>query len=155
METLNPGFFMPAGFEAFVESRLLAAERSEFTDEMFALLTATPLIIIDGEAGPVPAGDLPLYRLPDLLLGLLGEERPTVMGLTRTPPGLSIRPLPGMQYAINDGMMTVCRGSENDPPPCTGVTHWLDAVEKLTEDLYSGRQYLLQRTVPAPEALPL
>jgi len=147
--------FLGNNYEAFVESRLLAAERSEFTDDMFAAMTATPLIIINGEAGPVPVGDLPLYRLPDLLLGLLGEVQPTVMSLTRTPPGLSIRPLPGMQYVINDGAIAVCRGKEDEPPLCQGVTHWLEAVEKLTEDMYSGRQYLLQKTTPPQDGLTL
>jgi phosphoglycerol transferase MdoB-like AlkP superfamily enzyme len=147
--------FLGNNYEAFVESSLLAAERSEFTDDMFATMTQTPLIIIDGEAGPVPAGDLPLYRLPDLLLGLLGEDRATVMGLTRTPPDLSIRPLPGMQYVLAEGNITVCRDNTDESPLCRGVAHWLNAVEKLTEDLCSGRQHLLQSPQPQQDGLPL
>lgn len=147
--------FLGNNYEAFVESKLLAANRSEFTDDMFATMTQTPLIIIDGQAGPMPVGDLPLYRLPDILLGLLGDARPTAMSLTRTPPDLSIRPLPGMQYVLSNGNIAVCRDNIDDSPLCRGVTHWLDAVEKLTEDLYSGRQYLLQRTPPPEDGLTL
>jgi phosphoglycerol transferase MdoB-like AlkP superfamily enzyme len=147
--------FLGYNFEAFAESNLLAANRSEFTDDMFATMTQTPLIIIDGQAGPVPVGDLPLYRLPDILLGLLGDERPTAMSLTRTPPDLSIRPLPGMQYVLSDGNITVCRDNIDESLLCKGVAHWMNAVEKLTEDLYSGRQYLLQRTPPPEDGLTL
>lgn len=147
--------FLGNNYEAFAESRVLATDRSEFTDDMFATMTQTPLIIIDGEAGPVPVGNLPLYRLPDMLLGLLGDVRPTVMSLTRTPPDLSIRPLPGMQYVLTDGNIAVCRDNTDKSPLCKAVAHWMNAVEKLTEDLYSGQQHLLQRTPPPEDGLTL
>jgi phosphoglycerol transferase MdoB-like AlkP superfamily enzyme len=147
--------FLGNNYEAFAESGLLASNRSEFTDDMFATMTQTPLIIIDGEAGPVPVGNLPLYRLPDILLGLLGDARPTVMSLTRTPPDLSIRPLPGMQYVLTDGNIAVCRDNTDESPLCKAVAHWMNAVEKLTEDLYSGQQHLLQRTLPPEDGLTL
>ncbi|MEW6519001.1 MAG: LTA synthase family protein [Thermodesulfobacteriota bacterium] len=147
--------FLGHNYEAFVESNLLAADRGAFSDDMFATMTQTPLIIIDGEAGPVPLGNLPLYRLPDIILGLLGDSRPTVMSLTRTPSNLSIRPLPGMQYILSGDNIAVCRDNVDDSPLCRGVAHWLDAVEKLTEDLYSGRQYLLLRTAPPEDGLTL
>ncbi|MCK7574477.1 MAG: hypothetical protein MZV65_00085 [Chromatiales bacterium] len=54
------------------------------------------LVVLNGRAGPVATGDLPIYRLPGLLLELLGDRRPAVLSLAGTPPDLTIRPLPGL-----------------------------------------------------------
>jgi hypothetical protein len=136
--------FLGDNFRAYVESGLLASERGRFSDAMFHSFATTPLIVIDGEAGPVRLGELPLYRLPEVLLGLLGDARPSVMRLTRTPPGLAVRPLPGMHFLTDGASVASCRGEQGDSMHCEGSARWLGAVETLTRDLFSGDQHLLQ-----------
>lgn len=136
--------FLGNNFGGYAESGLLATERGDFTDAMFKTLTATPLIIINGTAGPLETGDLAMYRLPDLILTLLHDDRPSIMALSRTPPGVNIRPLPGMQFvAYGDDGVATCRGSDNEPAWCGDVARWLGAVETLSRDIYSGQTYLL------------
>ncbi|MDP2003790.1 MAG: LTA synthase family protein [Desulfurivibrionaceae bacterium] len=135
--------FLGNNFGGYEESGLLAAERGEFTDGMFKTLISTPLLIINGTAGPLSTGDLAMYRLPDLILTLLHDDRPSIMTLARTPPGLNIRPLPGMQFVTygNDAA-TTCRGRDNEPDWCGDVARWLEAVETLSQDIYSGHAHL-------------
>ncbi|MGV1098036.1 LTA synthase family protein [Thiovibrio sp. JS02] len=134
--------FLGNNFGGYTESGLLAPDRGEFTDIMFKKLTSTPLLIIDGSAGPLPTGDLPLYNLPDLILNLLHDKRPSIMAMTRTPPGVNIRPLPGMQLiTYGDNTVATCRGGNSDPDWCQEVDRWLEAVEILSEDIYAGRTH--------------
>lgn len=41
-------------------------------------LATTPLLVVDGRAGPVPMGRFPLYALPSRVLRLLGPEAPAL-----------------------------------------------------------------------------
>jgi phosphoglycerol transferase MdoB-like AlkP superfamily enzyme len=132
-------------FAGYRESGLLAPEQGEFTDEMFRTLVATPLIVIDGRQGVVRVGDLPLYRLPALLLELLGDRRGSIMALTaadrRTP---AIRPLPGMHF-VSDGEITVvCRDDARPSAACEASTSWLSAIRLLQRDIFSGKQRALE-----------
>ncbi len=136
--------FLGNNFGGYSESGLLAPERGDFSDSMFRTLTATPLLVINGTEGPLsPVAPLPLYRLPDLILTLLGDDRPSNLTITRTPPGVSIRPLPGMLLVAHGSETATCRATANDPEWCGEIAVWLDAVETLAHDTFSGQAHFL------------
>ncbi|WP_243651364.1 LTA synthase family protein [Thiobaca trueperi] len=136
--------FLGPNFGGFTESGLLASQRGDFTDAMFRTLVATPLIVIDGQRGPVAIGDLPFYQLPAHLLGLLGDQRPSIMDVTRQAPDRPrVRPLPGLHLVLGQKKVTTCRGAETDGAGCGVSTDWLNAVEVIKADLFSGAQHVL------------
>jgi hypothetical protein len=138
-------------FGGFRESGLLAANRGEFTDEMFRTLVATPIIVVDGRRGVLKVGDLPLYQLPGLVLQLLGDERPSMMALTAPAADQAvIRPLPGMHFVGNAGATTACRGDDDQPAACEASSSWLESIRVLTRDIFTGTQHALRRLEPAP-----
>jgi phosphoglycerol transferase MdoB-like AlkP superfamily enzyme len=143
------GDHLPAltpNFGGYTESGLLARQRGEFTDPMFRTLVETPLILIDGRRGPVAVGDIPAYQLPALLLDRLGDQRPSILKLaTQTGESARIRPLPGVHLVVAEGADAdrVCRGAETDAASCADSAHWLQAVETLRTDLFSGEQHAL------------
>jgi len=143
-------------FAGYRESGLLAAERSDFSAEMYRVQAATPLLVIDGRNGPVAVGDLPIYQLPALVMALLGDDRPTLFDYTRPPEGLRLRPLPGMQLLLEEGQSVLCTEAASLEPACGTARQWLRRVELLAADLFSGDQYALPPPAPAEELnLPL
>ena len=139
--------FLGENFAGYVDSGVLADQRSDFTPEMFSFHVSTPLIIIDGTRGPVKVGSLPVYEVPALLLKLLNDTEPTIMDYTRSPPGMRVRPLPGLHFdVLDDGKLAVCKG----PPysgACQASARWLQDVLTVSNDLFIGRQFT--RQVPA------
>ncbi|MGZ8187360.1 MAG: LTA synthase family protein [Methylosarcina sp.] len=132
--------FLGENFAGYVDSGVLAANRSEFTPEMFKFYVSTPMIIIDGKRGPVKFGSLPLYQVPGLLLNLLHYKEPSIMDYTHEPPDMHVRPLPGLHFDIlNDGKIEVCK----EPPyseTCQKSADWLKNVTLVSNDLFIGRQ---------------
>lgn len=141
------GDHLPAlepNFGGYTESGLLAKQRGDFEDAMFRTLVETPLIVIDGERGPVAVGDLPAYQLPARLLDLLGDRRPSIMDLAAQPgDARRIRPLPGVRFTLDGGAVRVCRETETDDPECAASAKWVQAVETLRADLFGGDQHVL------------
>jgi phosphoglycerol transferase MdoB-like AlkP superfamily enzyme len=135
--------FLGPGFYGYLRSQLLTDNRATMTDRMVYTLTATPLVVIDGRRGPLPLGDLPMYRLPALILHLLGLPAPDTIRLSAPPEGLAIRPLPGMYWAGGDGRQTVCREERQQPEQCAGTDRWLQALITVSRDLFSGSQFVL------------
>ncbi len=135
--------YLGKNFAGYVESGVLADNRSRFTPEMFGVYNATPLIVIDGTRGAQDFGTLALYELPARLLELLHLEHPGPLGLT-TPPGAQhIRPIPGLHYLVSDtGAVEVCKA-----PPwtdnCASSAAWLQDVVTVSDDLFVGGQYTL------------
>lgn len=134
-------------FGAYVESGLLHPDQGAFTGEMYLTQTATPLLIIDGQRGPLPVGRLPMYRLPALILALLGRDGPTIFDYTAPPPGMQVRPLPGLHLNLIGGTVELC----NDEPlsdTCSLSAEWLRRVDILAADLFTGAQYALPAVQP-------
>lgn len=131
---------------AYAESGLLAAERSEFSAQMFHTLLATPLIIIDGERGALRSGDLPMYALPATILDLLGDQRPSMLRLLAGAEagGAHIRPLPGLHFSVADGHLELCRPHDSAAGNCAAAQAWVEAVRVLERDLFSGAQHTLR-----------
>lgn len=142
------------GLGAYVESGLIAAERADFTPEMYLTLAATPLIIIDGKNGPVPLGNLPMYRLPSLILSLLGNGSRTLFDYTAAPEGMQIRPLVGMNLNLLGDQVEVCK-DDSWSESCETSASWLERVRVLAADLFIGEQHaLLPVSAPvAPESI--
>lgn len=149
--------FLGPNFDGFTESGLLADNRSKFDAEMFYTLTATPLIIIDGEKGPRQVGDVPVYQLPQMILEMLGTQQPSLMRMSKAPDGVTLRPLPGMYFAGYQHERKVCRqgdGQDADSgkdDACADTAQWVHALTTLTRDLFNGHQYSLP---PHPNPLP-
>ncbi len=133
--------FLGENFAGYVDSGVLAANRSDFTPAMFKFYVSTPMIIIDGKKGPLKVGSLPLYQFPKLLLDLLGAHEPTIIDYTHPLPDMRVRPLPGLHFNIlNDGKVDVCK----EPPfseSCQKSTQWLQDVTQVSNDLFIGRQF--------------
>jgi len=115
---------------------------------MVYTLTATPLVVIDGRRGPLPLGDVPMYRLPALILHLLGLPGPDIIGLATPPEGLAVRPLPGMFWAGGGGRQSVCREDQKEQGQCAVTDRWLQALITVSRDLFSGAQFVLKAEPP-------
>ena len=136
----------------------LPADRDDFTGEQFERLVSTPLIVIDGRRGPLRLPPTPLYRLPSLILGLLGAESGGMFDWTANPEGTTIRPLYGQHVAIEAGGSTVCPPEKSDAA-CAESAAWLARTRTLIGDLFSGEQHALERlgpwaTSPSPASPP-
>lgn len=145
--------FLGPGFYGFLRSHLLTGNRATMSDAMVRTLTATPLVIIDGRRGPVATGDLPMYRLPAMVLALLGLDGGDVLGLAAPPPDAVVRPLPGMYWADGGGRQIVCREETQEREECRAADRWLQATVTITRDLFSGRQFALQKAKPSRDVV--
>jgi hypothetical protein len=134
--------FLGPQFSGYIHSGLLTDNRESMTDSMVYTLTATPLVIIDGLLGPVLLGDVPMFRLPALILDLLGIEGGSVVRLSATPDDAAIRPLPGMYWTGKNGEQRVCRNGQGQPE-CEDNDRWMQAILTVTQDLFSGKQHSL------------
>lgn len=149
--------FLGPNFDGFTESGLLADNRSKFDAEMFYTLTATPLIIIDGQKGPLQVGDVPVYQLPQMILEMLGNQQPSLMRMSKAPDGVTLRPLPGMYFSGVQHERKVCHqgdGQDADSDKddaCADTAQWVHALTTLTRDLFNGHQYSLR---PSPQPSP-
>jgi phosphoglycerol transferase MdoB-like AlkP superfamily enzyme len=132
--------FLGENFAGYVDSGVLASNRSDFTPAMFKFYVSTPMIIIDGKKGPLKIGSLPLYQVPKLLLGLLNVDEPTIVDYTHPLPDMRIRPLPGLHFnVLKDGKIDVCK----EPPfseSCQKSIRWLHDVTTVSNDLFIGKQ---------------
>ena len=119
---------------------------------MFRTLVATPLVVIDGERGPLELGQLPMYQLPGLILDLLDDQRPSLLRLAASSPDAPVRPLPGMHFLAGGEQQLVCREGSESSVLCEPSARWLQALITLTQDLFGGFQHILsQETSPYRE----
>ncbi|MGJ0492400.1 LTA synthase family protein [Methylobacter sp.] len=133
--------FLGENFAGYVDSGVLATNRSDFTPDMFKFYVSTPMLIIDGKRGPVKFGSMPLYQVPKFVLNLLNFNEPTIMDYTDSMPDMRIRPLPGLHFNLaNDGKLDICK----QPPysaGCQASADWLRDVLVVSNDLFIGRQF--------------
>jgi phosphoglycerol transferase MdoB-like AlkP superfamily enzyme len=138
--------FLGLNFEGFTDSGLLAENISEFTEEMFAVYTRAPLVIIDGQRGPLRSGDVPLYALPSRILGNLNDTSQAMVRMVTQPEGVIVRPLPEMYYLETAQGRAVCRNETETNPDCRSTRDWVRAVNVLSDDLFRGKQFSLVET---------
>jgi phosphoglycerol transferase MdoB-like AlkP superfamily enzyme len=137
--------FLGENFAGFVDSGVLLSKRSQFSDDMFRLFVSVPMVIIDGQRGPLKTGDLAMYEIPALLLDLLGLNAPSIVDYTRAPKGMRLRPLPGLHIDVRaDGGVEVCKQPPFSPT-CQTSSRWLQNVLTVDKDLFIGQQHTRQR----------
>lgn len=133
--------FLGGNYAGYVESGVLAAQRSDFSAGMFKSYVSTPMVIIDGRRGPLKTGDLAIYEIPALLLKLLHLNVPTIMDYTHAPDGMQVRPLPGLHIdLLADGGIEICREPPFSPT-CQVSTSWLQDLQTVNDDLFIGQQF--------------
>jgi len=141
--------FLGENFAGYVDSGVLAPNRSDFTPAMLKFYVSTPMIIIDGKNGPIKFGSLPLYQVPKLLLNLLNYNEPSIMDYVTPLPDMRVRPLPGLHFnVLKDGKIDICK----EPPyseACRKSARWLQDVSVVSNDLFIGSQYTRPRHAPA------
>ncbi|HET6619069.1 MAG TPA: LTA synthase family protein [Dongiaceae bacterium] len=147
-------------FAGYVESGLLPDNFGDFTMQQYDFSAGTPLIVIDGRNGPLDLGRIPMFRLPSLVMRLLGEERRTIFDLVQVPLSIIPRPLPGVTMAYRGSQPQELCKEDTDSPACAAAADWLADVQLIDHDLFAGRQHalaLLQQTssaAPGPKADP-
>ncbi|WP_036249586.1 LTA synthase family protein [Methylobacter sp. BBA5.1] len=146
--------FLGENFAGYVDSGVLAANRSDFTAEMFKFYVSTPMLIIDGKRGPIKFGSMPLYQVPKMILNLLNFNEPTIMDYTDSMPDMRVRPLPGLHFNLTgDQKVDLCK----EPPysaGCRASARWLHDVLTVSNDLFMGRQFTRPRHLPREPAAP-
>jgi phosphoglycerol transferase MdoB-like AlkP superfamily enzyme len=141
-------------FSAYVESEILASSLSEFTTDMYLTLVRTPLIIIDGQNGPLNVGVINMYEIPYVILRLINFTESTPMDFFTPDNDLKVRVLEGQNLVVHpDHQAELCRsGLENDT--CAYVKKWNENVKILSTDILLGKQYSLKRSLSPPNSSP-
>jgi hypothetical protein len=137
-------------FAGYVESGVLAPSFGQFTEGMYARSTATPLIIIDGQKGPLKLGNVPMYRMGRIILDLIAYDRPSMLDLA-LPPSQALkdtvlRPLPGVVVSYRPDGFDAARVCHPDQPTDADaeVVAWLKDVKLIAADIFDGRKYALK-----------
>lgn len=109
-------------------------------------MSRTPLLVIDGRAGPRAMGEFPLHQLAPRLLELLGQDAPTLP--QGVPPGPLRDRLANSRLFMNtmmvrgdDGAWQVCRDERGR---CGEALADRESLRVLRDDLMAGHQYALQ-----------
>lgn len=145
--------FLGGQFAGYQESGLLPAEQTEFSATNYRTFVSTPLLVIDGQRGPLKVGHLPLYRLPHLMLELLGYRQPNILQFAAPQQRYYTRPLPGLHLNLHaNGQVELCRGLSDDPASCQWSHTWLAQLRTLGRDLFEGKQYALRIDPPESDA---
>jgi len=131
-------------FAGYVESGALPDNFGDFTKEQYDFSAGTPLVVIDGRNGPLDLGRIPMFRLPSMILRLLGEERQTIFDLVQVPSSVIPRPLPDVMMTYQGSMpQDLCKGATGSPS-CAEANAWLADVLLIDHDLFSGHQHALK-----------
>ncbi len=138
--------FLGPNYGVYDDALGLPADRAEFTGDMLEYLVSTPLIVIDGQKGPMKLGKMPLYRLPALILDTLGlEDDAGILEWAQTPEEQIIRPVYGMHIDLQADGVTACPDDDSAPANCEASAGWLARTRLLIQDLFSGKQYSLNQ----------
>lgn len=108
-------------------------------------IARTPLLIINGERGPVHAGtDVPMYELPGLIGELLGSGALLPQSAQRGP--MTIRPFRGHMLTGHDGIWQDCAehpGAER-MPVCDQAWTQFNQLRMLRQDTVLGHGHYLR-----------
>lgn len=131
-------------FAGFTESGVLADNFGDFTAGMYSFSAQTPLIVIDGHNGPLNVGDLPMYRVPRLVMDLIGEDGPTIFDLAAPPPHTAPRPLPGVLLDRREAAADRLCTEQDKDQACQEMDAWLEDVLLISHDIFSGKGHALK-----------
>lgn len=145
--------FLDPNYGVYADVLGLPSARDAFTGDQLEFLVSTPLIVIDGERGPIDVGKVPLYRLPSLIVRLLGHEHEGIFAGSAPLPGASqgrlMRPVYGMHIEVDPdarGSGALACRPEDAPPDCDDGLDWLERTRTLIGDLFTGDQFALEPT---------
>ena len=141
--------FLGPNYGVYDDVFALPDSREDFSGEQLERLVSTPLIVIDGRRGPLALPPTPLYRLPSLVLELLGSETGGMFDWTGDLPDTTIRPVYGMHLALTADGTIACPSEESDAA-CDDSAAWLARTRALIGDIFSGEQHALERLGPLP-----
>lgn len=137
--------FLGQNYGVYTEAWNLPQEREDYTGEQLERLVSTPLIVIDGQNGPLSLGKLPIYRLPALITSLLGMAKEShIFNHSRNPNDVWIRPVYGMHINVTDAESVACTNPELPEDGCLTTQTWFENIELLTADIFTGEQYSLK-----------
>jgi len=139
--------FLRPNYGVYDEFLDLPSDRKEFTAEMLEFLVQTPLIVIDGKRGPLKLGKMPLYRLPSLVIELLGGNSGGMLDWSQNPEGGIIRPVYGMHIRVdaNGGKPVVCQPDAEATAACEQSNDWMFRTRALIADIFTGKQHSLSK----------
>ena len=147
--------FLDPNYGVYTEAFDLPADRKDFGGAQFERLVSTPLIVIDGKRGPIDVGKVPLYRLPSLILELLGARDDGMFAWSANPDGRLYRPVYGMHFEVpaTDGAVAgaqapIACAPEAPEAGCADGMAWLSRVRTLIADTFTGDQFALERLAP-------
>ncbi|MBX2879171.1 MAG: LTA synthase family protein [Granulosicoccus sp.] len=136
--------FLGPNYGVYTEAWQLPDDRDKFSGSQLKQLTSTPLIVIDGQRGPLKLDSIPLYRLPSLMMSLLGhQEKQTIFSLSVNPDDRWIRPVYGMHINTNNEATHACTDEDKNTKPCMQTLSWLKRTETLIRDIFTGDQHSL------------
>jgi glycerophosphoryl diester phosphodiesterase len=136
--------FLGENFAGYVESGILPASWADFTGETARAAVRTPLLVIDGERGSVPVGEIPMFGIPALILDLLGAREPTIANAFRVADEERIRPFRGARALVTSaaGEPVLCT-PESPGDRCARAGTWMRDAEVLWHDILHGEQFAL------------
>src|SRR5262245_44083276 len=140
-------------FAGYVESGVFASTFGDFTPDMYARSTATPLVVIDGQNGPVKLGNVPMYRLGKVILDLIAYDQPSMLDLSMPPSralqNRILRPLPSVVVSYQPDGFEQAGVHLPDKPAAEDaeVLAWLNDVKLIASDIFDGKQYALKGLV--------
>jgi phosphoglycerol transferase MdoB-like AlkP superfamily enzyme len=130
-------------FQAYVEAGLLTPSLDDFTPQMYRTYVSTPLLIIDGENGPVDVGTVAMYEIPHIMLRLLNCPTSQPIDVFQPPQDVHVRPMDGLILIIDENdEEVVCRTGE-ESEICGSVKAWIEQLKVLDSDVLMGKQFLL------------
>jgi len=115
----------------------------DFPADMYVRSRATPLIVIDGERGPLNLGKMPLYQLNQLVLNRLGIDVPNIGALLPPPENLTIRPTPDTTIALDAAKNPFLCNPQVTRGACKSVAAWMDDVKLIARDIFDGKGHAL------------
>ncbi|WP_374655310.1 LTA synthase family protein [Dongia sp.] len=115
----------------------------DFPPAMYARSRSTPLIVIDGERGPLKLGTQPLYRLNQLVLKRLGLDVPNIGALVPPPEDLTIRPVPDTIIGYDAAAKPFLCNPGVTHGPCGPVQAWMEDVKLVARDIFDGQGHAL------------
>jgi hypothetical protein len=132
-------------FSAFVEAGLFADSTGKFDARMYSNYASVPLIIIDGENGPIDTGKVSMFEIPAIILRLLNFPSPGFISIFSPPDNLKIRPYPGVSLVVDDSeSLMLCKNSDKNGK-CGDVSDWIENITILEKDILSGEQISINK----------
>lgn len=115
----------------------------DFPAAMYLKSRETPLLVIDGQNGPLKVGRQPLFRLNALIRERLQLAQPAIADLVPLPDGLDLRPVPDSLLGLDDaGAPFLCQ-PEQRRGDCAVAADWLADVKLISRDIFDGDGHAL------------